>query len=507
MPLVLALLIGLAIALGWLVGRSDGMGGPPLVVLWGGDPEVFDPQQTSHPVAQDIFRHVCEPLFYEDDTGRLRGLLAEDTLDYSEGGRRLTVRLRPGIIFHDGAMMDAQAVQGSFERLLHLGGSPLQNDLRDVAVAAQADGRSVVFTLPEPDYEFARLVLSNSYAAVVSPRTPNGGGSTFVDCTGPYQFVPSLYHAGRTITLMRNPTYHWPPALFDNRNAAHIPQIRFDFIAEREGRLDALLNGEGCVLSLSSRHVEQVAALPRFRLYDAMGGVTYLGFNFQRPRWQNLQVRQAIAQAVDKTSLAQTGPFLVANTPLTPNTTGYDPDVGDFSYSHDPKRSRTLLAQSGFERDSEIVLLIPESNTYRELAAALQEQLRAVGLDQVQIKEVSRADILTQRQDFDLLLFDYAWGDYTALAIFLGSGPRNLLSYPHGDVTEMVQQARTAATSDLRRQYVNQAQQVILEQAIWQPLLIRRITFAVDGLCVQGERQSSYGELLFHDGDTSLARY
>ncbi|MDY7079191.1 MAG: hypothetical protein SXV54_19935 [Chloroflexota bacterium] len=41
-------------------------------------------------------------------------------------------------------------------------------------------------------------------------------------------------------------------------------------------------------------------------------------------------------------------------------------------------------------------------------------------------------------------------------------------------------------------------------QALWQLLLVRRITFAVDGTCVHGERQSPYGELLFHDADTRL---
>ncbi|MBE2233899.1 MAG: hypothetical protein IAE85_10430, partial [Anaerolinea sp.] len=46
----------------------------------------------------------------------------------------------------------------------------------------------------------------------------------------------------------------------------------------------------------------------------------------------------------------------------------------------------------------------------------------------------------------------------------------------------------------------------MLEQAIWQPLLTRRITFAVHGACVAGEQQSSYGELLFHDADTRVQR-
>ncbi|MCK4471925.1 MAG: hypothetical protein KAW49_09095, partial [Anaerolineae bacterium] len=97
-PVTLAWLLA---TLGWMVGRSDGPGGRPLVIVWGHDPGDYDPHHTSHPIAQSVFRHVCEPLFYEDFDGVVRGLLAEDEIEYGDGGRRLTVRLRPSITFHD----------------------------------------------------------------------------------------------------------------------------------------------------------------------------------------------------------------------------------------------------------------------------------------------------------------------------------------------------------------------------------------------------------------------
>lgn len=139
------------------------------------------------------------------------------------------------------------------------------------------------------------------------------------------------------------------------------------------------------------------------------------------------------------------------------------------------------------------------------LATAVQQQLGAVGLG-VRIREVPRADILDKRQDFDLLLFDYAWNDYTALGIFLGPGPRNLLGYPSGDVARLVAQARATADLDRRQALVLAAQRTVLEQAIWQPLLVRRITFAVDSTCACGELPSPEGELLFHDADTNVRR-
>jgi peptide/nickel transport system substrate-binding protein len=494
-------LVWLLATLGWMVVRSDGLGWHPLVIVWSHDPGDYDPHHTSHPIAQSVFRHVCEPLFYEGFDGLVRGLLAEDDFEYGDGGRRVTVRLRPGITFHDRAPLDARAVQASFERLQRLGVSPLLNDLRDVTVTAQPDGRSVVFTLPEPDYDFVRLVLSNPYSAVASPQADDPAKPGFVACTGPYRFVPSLYRPNRSLTLVRYPDYRWPPAYFVNRGAARIRQLRFVFEAERAKRLDLLLNNEGCVLSLSEEQVAPVTALPHFRLYEATGGVTYLGFNFQRTRWQDVQVRRAVALALDKTTLAELGPFLVADTPLAPGTVGYDPRAAAFGYGYDPDRSQALLAQAGFDAEAEVVLLIPESNTYRELAAAVQQQMEAIRL-RIRVREVPRADILTQRQDFDLLLFDYAWGDYRALGIFLGPGPRNLLNYPGGDVAGLVAQARATADAGQRRQRVLEAQRIVLEQALWQPLLVRRITFAVNGACVGGERQSPEGELLFHDADT-----
>ncbi len=494
----------LVFVLVWLVGRCDGLGGPPLIIIWSDDPGDYDPHRTSHPVAQSVFQYVCQPLFYEDYDGALRGLLVEDNVEYADGGRRLTVRVRPDVTFQDGTRLDAVAVQASFERLKRLGLSPLLNDLRDVAVEAQPDGRSVTFTLLAPDFEFARLVLSNPYAAIISPMSGDLAAPGFVACTGPYRFEPSLYRPGQSLTVVRYPAYRWPPAYFANRGAAYIPQMRFVFEADRAARLDALLSGEGCVLSLSQEQVAPVAAFPRFRLRETMGGVTYLGFNFQRPRWQNAQARQAVAMAIDKVSLAEQGPFLVADTPLSPAMTGYDARAVISGYSYDPDQSRALLAQAGFDARSEVVLLIPESKTYQGLAEAVQLQLQAVGLERLTIRAVPRADILSQRQDFDLLLFDYAWGDYTALGIFLGPGPRNLLNYSEGDVVGLVTHARTIADVNLRQQFVLDAQRIVLEQAVWQPLLVRRITFAVDGTCVQGERQSPEGDLFFHDAKTGF---
>jgi len=93
--LVLSITLAWLLAtLSWLVARSEGLGGRPLAIIWGGDPGNYDPHRTSHPVAQSVFRHVCEPLFYQDFDGVIRGLLAEDDFEYGDAGmvhNRLTL--------------------------------------------------------------------------------------------------------------------------------------------------------------------------------------------------------------------------------------------------------------------------------------------------------------------------------------------------------------------------------------------------------------------------------
>lgn len=498
---LLAVLIWLPLVSSWLLVRSDGVGGRPLTVIWSYDPGRFDPQQTTDPVAYSVFRHVCEPLFYEDFAGNIRGLLAEDQFNYSADGRHLFVYLRAGITFHDGAPLTAAAVQMSFQRLSHLGNSPLTSDLQGVTISVHNE-RLLQFSLPFPDYDFVRLVLSNPYAVIISPNTDTLKEPGFVACTGPYRFAPELYQPEQSVALVRYNAYQWPPAYFTNRGYAYIPQVQFLFQPDAEKRVDALLQGAGCLLSLDREQFERVAAEPHFQLYKASGGVTYLGFNFLQPRWQDERLRQAIVMAINKTSLAATGPFDVADTPLSRAMTGYDADAASYTYAYNLQQSRQQLQTLHFDPSAEIVLLLPQSNTYRRLAEAIVHDLAAVGINNVRLREAPRAEIASQRQQFDLLLFDYAWGNYTALAIFLGPGPRNLLSYPNGDVAELIQQSRMAATDEQRQSRLLAAQRIILEKAIWQPLVVRQLTFAVESRCIQGERQSPFGELLFHDAWT-----
>ena len=111
----------------------------------------------------------------------------------------------------------------------------------------------------------------------------------------------------------------------------------------------------------------------------------------------------------------------------------------------------------------------------------------------------SPSGILTalESQDFDLLLFDYSWGDYGALRFLFGPGTRNLLGHADSRIANTITRARATADPAARQDLVLAAQREVLEDVLWRPLVVRRITVAVDGRCLAGERQAADGSLSF----------
>src|SRR3954451_24662037 len=74
-----------------------------------GDIETLDPAQSSSYNSRIVFAALCDKLIDLDETLRYVPQLAPEWA-WSEGNRVLTLRLRPGVVFHDGEPLDAAAV-------------------------------------------------------------------------------------------------------------------------------------------------------------------------------------------------------------------------------------------------------------------------------------------------------------------------------------------------------------------------------------------------------------
>ena len=108
--LALALLLSLA-AIGGAAAQTN------LRIGLAEDPDVLDPTLARTYVGRIVFASLCDKLFDIDDKLNIVPQLALGQ-ETSADGKTVTIKLRPGVKFHDGEPLDAAAAKYSLDRHL-----------------------------------------------------------------------------------------------------------------------------------------------------------------------------------------------------------------------------------------------------------------------------------------------------------------------------------------------------------------------------------------------------
>lgn len=198
-------------------GRVHGLPAAPGAAVGGTlsiavtEPGSLEPQNAYEPVGAWLQTLMCRPLLELDPgSGRLRSGLATSWL-VTDGGQRITVRLRKGLRFSDGTAVTADDVSYSLSRaasadyasntaalLEPIDGYDLVHGDQDSKHAADRhrlrgisviDGHSLTITLRRRDADFVR-VLATPVAAPVSRRAAERDPDAFARapvCAGPYR--------------------------------------------------------------------------------------------------------------------------------------------------------------------------------------------------------------------------------------------------------------------------------------------------------------------------------
>src|SRR3984893_13941123 len=94
---------------------------PTLRVGLAEDPDVLDPTLARTYVGRIVFSALCDKLFDIDEKLNIMPQLALSH-ETSAAGKEVTIKLRPGVKFHDGAPLDAEASKFSLDRHLTMQG-------------------------------------------------------------------------------------------------------------------------------------------------------------------------------------------------------------------------------------------------------------------------------------------------------------------------------------------------------------------------------------------------
>ncbi len=308
------------------------------------------------------------------------------------------IGLRSDVLFHNGNIMDAQAVKASLERTVRLSaGSADSLAIENIGVK---DEHTIIVTTTEPRPTLPGLLTGPATGVHDASAAEAAGEGNFIDAgalTGPY--IPTYYVMGERLDSVAHDDY-W---------AGRPPLAGIDHIAIPDGNSRELALQAGDIdvaINLSPQGVETIDAQPGVISHTAGIGtsVAMWWVNFERGTLADPLVRQAVAHAIDRESIAGL---------VNPPGTGSYADIllpeavlscpGVTGPVFDPALSRELLSQAGYadtdgdgivEKDGQPLEIVvggyPQRHQLPVMAETAQAMLADVGIGvEVQITEWS----------------------------------------------------------------------------------------------------------------------
>lgn len=494
-----------------------------LTMALSSEPKTLDPQLASSSTETSLLALFFDTLVYRTQDNQYTPFLAKEW-SFAKDGLSATFHLREGVTFHDGSPLNADAVVFTFQRFSRVGSkrSPLAGELQNIAAVEKVDDLTVTFRFKTPSATFLNAI-SQPYAGILSPTAVEQAGDKFGQHpvgTGP--FTLAEWNAGQSLVLTPFEKYAWPPADVSNPGRPYLSKLVLKIIPDSAAQINALKAGEVDVAyAASADAIHELEQDPNITLLDIeSSGLYYLAFNLQKPPLDQLKIRQALSHAVNKSeivSIAFDGLAKPVYTLLPPNVLGASPELEAYELKHDPNKARQLLLEAGLTTNAagqalwegqplRLKLITYTSPLNNAIATLLESQLRAIGVElDIQQMEVAGATEAANKGEHDLLLWRYDWTDPDALAMWfasdrIGAGNRSFYSNP--EVDALLKQAKSELDQAKRIPLYIEAQKLILQDAVWQPLATPLSKVAVRS-SVQNLHVGSLGRLLFNDVTTA----
>src|SRR5882672_5243499 len=388
-----------------------------LVVALFQDPDLLDPTLARTYVGRIVFSQICEKLYEIDESLRITPQLAADMPALSDGGRTVTIKLRPGVKFNDGTPMDAEAVKFSLDRHRTLKGSNRASELAPVDAVEVVDPLTVRLRLKAP---FSPLLaqLTDRAGMPLSPAAVKKLGDKFGTapvCVGPWQLAERV--AQDRIVVERSPHYFAPAqAKFD--------KIVFRIIPDDNVRLANLRSGDIDVMHLvSPTDATAIKKEGKFELSNVTGlGYQAITINLRNktgklnppgdlgtPLANDARVREAFELSFHREAINQVawdGLYTPGCTPIPPISIFFDKNRK--CPARDVARAKKLLADAGLAGGYSFELTIVNNPRERRVGEVIQQMAREAGFN-ITLRPQEFASALKDDDDGKLQAFQIGW--------------------------------------------------------------------------------------------------
>jgi len=380
-------------------------GGSELIFAQSADAGTMDPALETSANSLAPASHVYEGLTNFEPGGTTPIPALATSWEVTDDALEWTFHLREGVTFHDGTPFNADAVVFNFtrwwdpENAYHIEGQFIYWDYMFQGVKGQ-DG--VLAEIEKVDDMTVKLFLSRPNASLLntlsmenfrfaSPTAVEAQGDTYGTAegqavgTGP--FMVEEWVKEDHMTLARFDGYWGDAPSLERITYRVIPDASAAFLALQAGEIDMISlwsspSPDDIAVALEDPDIDVV--------YNPAFNVGYLGLNLAKEWLQNINVRLAIAHAIDKQAIIDAiypGDAEPAGQFQPPSLWGYNAGIVDYPY--DPAAAADFLQAAIAEGveipDPAIFYVMPVSRAYfpdpQPTGELIQAMLAEIGIN------------------------------------------------------------------------------------------------------------------------------
>ncbi len=444
--------------------------GGTLIVGIQGDPSTYNPDSSNDDFTYTVSQNIFNRLVKFDASNKFIPDLA-DSWEVSDDAKVYTFHLAKGVKWHDGQPFTSADVKWTYEAVIQ-NKAPIAPNLEPLEEIACPDDHTVIMKLKRPDAGFMGVV--SWYACFIMPKhiyegtdwITNPAGQNPIG-TGPFRFVE--HNNGVSIALEANKDYF--------RGSPKVDRLIYQIISDSNTAVQAFYNGELDILGISMplAEVPKMEKTPGIKLAKLpLLSRVYLDPNIARPPFDKLEVRQAVAMAVDPQEIvdkAFKGVGQVGTTfysPLVPWALNENAKLPD----RDIAKAKALLEKAGYKPDKNgnylsIKIDVFSDAPFPDIATIVQANLKEIGIDsKINVLEGAAWEqkCMVDR-DYDLtVLGGYQGPDPSAIFNRVATkGSMNFRGYSNPEVDKLLEEAASLGKQEERGARYKEVQQLLSE--------------------------------------------
>ncbi|GAA4031402.1 ABC transporter substrate-binding protein [Allokutzneria multivorans] len=372
-----------------------------ITIGFSAEPANFDFTRTDGTaIPQALLYNVYEGLVKLDENGQVKPLLAES---WTVSPDRLSYEfsLRPNVVFSNGSPFTADTVKFSIDRVKTAWGISQKSKMDVVSRVEPLSPTTVRVVLSRPSNNW----LFDMTTRVGAMFSPDGVADLPNDPigTGPYDVASR--NRGASITLKTNPRYWGPKPAFET--------VYLRYFKDSTALNNALLsNGIDVVSAVAAPDsMPQFENDTRFNVTQGItNGEVVLSFNGRKAPLNDVRVRRAITQGIDRRVLLDTawagrGELIGSMVPRT------DPWYTDLTgvNAYNPEGAKKLLAEAG-QQNLNLRLRIPNLPYAVTSAQVVKSELNKIGvgvsIEPLDFPAVWLKSVFTEH-DFDMSIIQH----------------------------------------------------------------------------------------------------